>query len=371
MKAVSQIPGVSLKVVAPVPWFPPLKIFKKWYSFSQIPKFEIIDGIEVYHPRFLVTPKLGMSLYGFWMFLGGLRCIREIQKKFPFDLLDAHYSYPDGLAAILIGYKFKKPVVITARGSDVTLYRKLPLIKNLLRTTFKQANSMVAVSHSLGELMVAEGVDRKKLSIIPNGIDSHRFFYVDRLQARQKLGLKANGKILLTVCALVELKGIHILVEALHLLQQRGIKDFNAFIIGEGEMRPLLEGKIANYGLEAQVKLIGQVANENLPNWYNASDLFFLGSSREGWPNVVCEAQACGVPVVATNVNGIPEILDSDELGIMVERNPEAFAEGIQQALTKDWSRELIARKGQQRTWENVACEVHQLFASLVSNEAN
>ena len=369
--AVSCLPGVEVKVVAPIPWFPPLRVSRKWYAFSQIPRHEVIDGIEVYHPRYLVTPKVGMTCYGFWMFLGAWGCARALRRSYDFDLIDAHFVFPDGFAALLLGWFFNRPVVISARGTDVALYRTLPLVKHLLRVTLKRADRLVAVSGSLGELMMEEGAQREALSVIPNGIDPGRFAPSDQKLARQKLGLAETGRILVTVGALVELKGMHLLLEALWLLKEQGRGDVCAYIIGKGEMRSLLEQKIVEYGLEGRVTLLGHVANEHLAVWYNAADLFFLGSSREGWPNVVCEAQACGLPVVATAVNGIPEILDSQDLGIMVERTPAAFALGIEQALARSWDRQHIARKGRGRTWENVAREVHELFSQVLAHGEN
>ena len=371
MAAVKDLPGVELKVIAPVPFFPPLKFTKKWYTYSQIPKCELIDGIEVFHPRYFVTPKVGMTFYGLWMFLGALGCVNKLKRDFSFDLIDAHYVFPDGFAAILLGLIFKKPVVISARGTDVNLYSHLPVVKNLLRFALKRADHLIAVSNSLGEVMIKEGVERKSVSIIPNGINPHRFTFDDLHSARKKLNLEATAKILVTVGNLVELKGMHLLIDAIQLLKQQGKANFKTYIIGDGELKPFLKCKIADYGLEKQVELIGRVANENLTHWYNAADLFFLGSSREGWPNVVCEAQACGLPVVATAVNGIPEIIDSEAFGLLVERTPDDFARGIIKALNRDWDRGKIAFKGQQRTWENVALEVHDLFLNVLDNAKN
>ncbi len=372
MVAVSQFPDVQLKVVAPVPYFPPLKISEKWYTYSQIPKHEVIDGIEIFHPRYLVTPKIGMTLYGLWMFMGSLQCVKRLQRDFAFDLIDAHYVYPDGLAAVLLGRYLKKPVVISARGTDVNLYPRIPLVRNLLRWVLKKVDHLISVSGSLGDLMVDEGALAEKISIIPNGIDPDRFFTQDSEVSREKLDLPRNKKILLTVGGLIERKGTHILIDALGLLNERGFNDFQTYIIGKGEFDVLINEKIKTYNLEDQVYLLGHVPNKQLVDWYNAADLFFLGSSREGWPNVVCEALACGVPVVATEVNGIPEILDSEELGIMVERTPEAFASGLQTAFLKSWDRDLIARKGQSRTWRNVALDVRATFSDvLVKNAKN
>ena len=111
--------------------------------------------------------------------------------------------------------------------------------------------------------------------------------------------------------------------------------------------------------------LVGRIPNDQLVNWYNAADLFFLGSSREGWPNVVCESLACGTPVVATRVNGIPEILHEESLGIMVDRSVGGFTDGLMSALVADWDSEYIARQGQLRTWDSVADEIYEFLSGL------
>ena len=369
--ALSKIDDVEIKVVAPVPWFPPIKITDKWYRFSQIPRHEVIDGIDVYHPRYLVTPKVGMSFYGYWMFLGARRLLRNIHEYFPFDLIDAHFLYPDSYAACLLGRDYGCPVVVTARGSDVTSYTRIASIKKHISRTLQGADRLIAVSASLAKIMVSNGAGSQKVCVISNGIDPERFFLNDSIQARRKLGFRDDEKIILTVCSLVVLKGIHLLIEAISLLGDDILASIKLAIVGTGPEENHLRALVDKYSLHDRVLFVGSVPNGDLVDWYNGADLFFLGSSREGWPNVVCESLACGTPVVATAVNGIPEILDSEELGIMVERTPEDFARGIKQAFARDWDRQLIAAKGQQRTWENVANEVHELFGTVLSDAKN
>jgi glycosyltransferase involved in cell wall biosynthesis len=366
--ALSKKSDVEVKVVAPVPWFPPINISEKWYRFSQIPLREEIDGIDVFHPRYLVTPKIGMSLYGYWMFRGVRKLVKQLRESFPFDLIDAHFLYPDGFAACHLGVELSCPVVVSARGSDVTSYLQMPRIKALLSRLFAQADRLVTVSSSLRDIICAHGAPPEKTLVIPNGIDPASFSLLDRASARQHLGFLEVEKIVLTVCSLVELKGVHLLIEAIAKLRESSPVPVKLMVVGSGPEKERLKSLIDRLALQDCVHLVGQVPNQKLSHWYNAADLFFLGSSREGWPNVVCEALACGTPVVATPVNGIPEILDSDDLGIIVERSPEAFALGIKQAFDRSWDRERIAAKGQQRTWEKVAEEVHDLFATVLSH---
>jgi len=350
--------GIEIRVVAPVPYFPPINISEKWFNYSQIPKIEIIDGIEVHHPRYFVSPKIGMSFYGLWMFLGALLTIKRLEKESSFDVIDAHFLYPDGFAAVLLGRFFKKPVTVSARGSDVNQYLTLPFVRHLVAWVLKNASHLVAVSASLKEAMVAHGAPADSISVIPNGIDQDVFFPKDKALVRQGLGLSGESKVLLTVCSLVELKGVHLLIEAVQRVKEVFLGSFRVLIVGKGPERNRLQEKITQWELDDIITLVGAVPNSELVDWYNAADVFFLGSSREGWPNVVGEALACGIPVVATNVNGIPEILDNEGLGIMVERSPEGFSQGILEAFSKTWDRDFILSCGRRRTWDNVAREV-------------
>ena len=365
--SVSNQSACEIKVVAPVPYFPPLKVFKKWYSYSQVCWHERIDGIDVYHPRYLVTPKIGMSLYGFFMFLGVLKVVRKIHREFPFDVIDAHYIFPDAFASVLLAKVFKKPVVSSARGSDINLYTKLPFVRQLLKFTLNHSTSVISVCCSIKEAIVKLGVDGEKVSVIPNGISKNNFYWIDKNQAKEKLSLPIDSKILISVGSLRVLKGHHLLIDAIYLLKKRGQLDFKTYIIGEGYYEGVLRDKIDEYGLREWVHLKGHVENCELVYWYNAADLFFLGSSREGWPNVITESLGCGTPVVATNVNGVPEIINSIEYGILVERNAEAFAQGIMEAIHKNWDYNKIYVYGQTRTWENVSHEVFGVLKKAIA----
>lgn len=366
MAAVQQYGDVDVRVVAPVPYFPNLPIHDKWQSFAKIPKFELIDGLPVYHPRYLVTPKVGMTTYFLTLALGARRTIKALHAEHKFDLIDAHFVYPDGLAAILLGRMLNVPVVLSARGTDINLYPQFRFINPLVKAAVRRADHLVSVCRSLQDIMVDLGGKQHRATVIPNGIDKTVFKWMDKKDARRIAGVGQNEKVLLLVGALIELKGMHIVVDALNLLKKKGRLDFKTYILGKGEYKPLLEEKIATFSLHEDVKLVGEVKNQQLNQWYNSADVFFLGSSREGWPNVVSEALACGVPVVATAANGIPEILVSEDYGLIVERNAEAFADGILAAFKKDWDHGKIYQYGQSRSWAQVASEVRGVFEEVI-----
>jgi glycosyltransferase involved in cell wall biosynthesis len=107
--------------------------------------------------------------------------------------------------------------------------------------------------------------------------------------------------------------------------------------------------------------MLGAVSPKEMVKLMSAADLLCLASSREGWPNVVHEAMACGTPVVATRVGGVPEMIPSPSYGILVPVNEgEALSKALNQGLTQNWDRRLIAQWAHSRPWEKVACEVLQ-----------
>jgi glycosyltransferase involved in cell wall biosynthesis len=309
-----------------------------------------------------------MTLHGLLMFLSVLPAIKKLQKDFDFDLIDAHYVYPDGFAAVLLGQLFKKPVIVSARGSDINLFKEFSHIRRLLRYTLSKADGRIAVCQALGEAIVDLGIPQEEVTVIPNGVDTNKFYPLPKKNVREKLNLP-NGKVLLSVGNLIPRKGFDLLLKALRLLLiEHQEKDLYLVIVGEGPARSDLEHMIASYNLGEHVRLAGDIPHENLCLWYSAADLFCLASSREGWPNVLLESLACGTPVVATAVWGTPEIIRSDKLGFLTERNERALAETISLALNKTWQSDALVRYAQEHTWERVAQSILRLFDSFLDD---
>lgn len=367
MTAFAQIEGCSVKVVAPVPYFPPIKIGHR-SGFSQITPREVIEGLEVYHPRYFMVPKVSMALHGLLMFLSALPCIKKLQRDFAFDIIDAHYVYPDGFAAILLGSFFRKPVVVSARGSDINLFAKLPLVRRFLQYTLNKADRVIAVSQALKDAMIALHIPEEQITVIPNGVDTEKFYPVLKEEARRKLRLPHHKRILLSVGGLVPLKGFDLLIKALKLLfEEWHEQDLYLVIVGEGSFRKELEHLIDTLGLGEHVSLVGAIPHQELCFWYSAADLFCLASSREGSPNVVLEALASGTPVVATEVGGIPEIICSDRLGILTKRDERELAVGVAAALKKSWQSDAIVQYAREQTWDSVASSVLRTFQTVLA----
>lgn len=359
--------GHRWTVVAPVPWFPrlPFKVSPAYDAFARTPAYEDPWGYPLYHPRYLVTPKVGMSRYGAWMAAGVRGLVRRLHARDPFDAIDGHYIYPDGTAAVELGKELGLPVVLSARGTDLNLYPSMPAIAPLIKANLDGCSHLVCVCNELKDVALGLGMPAARISVIGNGVDANRFSRGDRADSRRALGLPADATLVLSVGHMTERKGFHLLIEACARIRPAR-PGLLLVIAGDGPQRGELERLAEASGLGDGVRFAGAVRNESLPAWYQAADLFALASSREGWPNVLCEAQACGLPAVATRVWGIPEIVKDPSLGVLVaERSAEGLMAGLEEALARPWDRAHIEAVGRARTWDAVADELVPVFASL------
>ena len=357
-------PGNEVTAVAPLPYFPTWLKSKKWRIPREIPSEEHFGELLVKHPRYLLIPKISMPVHALSMFLGSLPCVRALYRQNRFDCIDAHFVYPDGLAAVLLGKALGVPVVVSARGTDLNVFPEHGTIRPLIRWTIQQADALVAVSAALGELLEQLGAPRGKIHVIPNAVETERFRRISMLEARKLLQLP-EGPLLVAVGALIPSKGHQLLIEALPELLHEW-PQLQLHILGEGGYRAELERLITKLGLKKSVQLPGKRPNEELPLWFNAATASCLASLREGWPNVVSESLACGAPVVATGVGAIPQIISSPELGLIVDQNTEAIAQGLRYALAKQWNREAIAQQSSRRNWKDVAEEVESVLRASV-----
>jgi len=366
MTQVARLDACEVKVVAPVAYFPPINFNWRW-RFSQVARREFRDGLEVYHPRYFLIPKVGMTLYGWMMFLSVLPAVKKIQETFDFDIIDSHYVYPDGFAAIQLGRFFKKPVVVSARGSDVNLYRTFPLIRKLLQYVLRNADGVITVSQALKQSMIQLGIPEQKISSIPNGVDTEKFYPMSKEQARRELGLQCS-RLLLSVGNLTPNKGFDLLIGAFPMVAEKlDEEDVRLAIVGDGPFRNELEAMISRLRLEGRVHLVGAVPHAKLRLWYSAADVFCLASHREGWPNVILESPACGTSVVATRAGGIPDILSSDILGLLTERDERQIFSAIFAALSKKWILEELVEHARNHSWNHTAVEVLGVFQSVLN----
>ncbi len=315
----------SARVVAPVPWFPwTHPRFGSYASFARVPREESRNGLQVAHPRYALIPKIGMNLAPVLLARGVKPLIgRMIDEGQDFDLIDAHYFYPDGVAAAALGRYFNKPVVITARGSDITLIPQHRTARRLIVEAAARADAMITVCNALKTGLTELGADPRKIHSLRNGVDLVRFQPADRAVLRAELGM--TGFTLISVGNLAPVKGHDLTIQALTLMP-----DTSLWIAGAGPDRAKLAALAAGLGLGERVRFLGSVPNAELHRFYAAADAMVLASSREGWANVLLESMACGTPVVATRVWGTPEVVTAPAAGILMdERSAAGLADAV------------------------------------------
>ena len=337
---------VESKVVAPVPWFPLRDPrYGEYAVHAAAPHEEHRHGIQILHPRYPTLPKIGMTLAPFFLARAVRPVIERILRGYAFDLIDAHYFYPDGVAAILLGTHFDKPVVITARGSDVNLIPRYRLPRAMIRWAARRAAGMITVAHALKDKLVELGAPAGRIEVLRNGVDLHLFRPVDREGWRRRLGFRRTT--LLSVGNLLPVKGHDLSIRALQHLPE-----IDLVIIGNGPERAALGALARESGVSDRVTFAGTMAQEDLRHCYGAADALVLASSREGWANVLLESMACGTPVIASNVGGTPEVVAGPQAGVlMAERTPAALAQAVEHLIARYPDRAATRRYAEGFSW--------------------
>jgi glycosyltransferase involved in cell wall biosynthesis len=360
--------AIEVRVLAPVPWF-----FSKNPRYGEkaqmaaTPDEETRHGIAVRHPRYAVIPKIGMTLAPVLLALASIGPMRRlIREGYDFDVIDAHYYYPDGVAAAWLARYFKKPLAITARGTDLNLITQYALPRRMMQWAARRAEASIGVCGALVDVLRAWRIDGRKLHVFRNGVDLQRFSRQADTGLRQRVGLQpGEGPLLVSVGHLIERKGHHLVIEALALLLPTQ-PQARLVIIGEGVERDRLAQLVRERGVEAQVTFTGALPQTDLPHWYSAADMLVLASSREGWANVLLEAMACGTPVVATNIWGTPEVVANPTAGVLVdERSGAALAAGVLQLLQHRPTPAEVRTYAEGYSWDETSQAQLRLFRQM------
>jgi glycosyltransferase involved in cell wall biosynthesis len=358
--------GVSATVVAPVPWFPSRNPrFGSYARFARAPREEVRDGVRVLHPRFPVIPGVGWYLTPYSLALAVRPTLeRLIASGFDFDLIDAHYYYPDGVAAAMLARWLRKPLVITARGTDINLIPGYALARRMVLRAERQAAASVTVSEALREEMIRLGVPPERVVTLRNGVDLQRFTPLPKDEAQARIGV--SGRVLLSVGYLIERKGHHLVIEALQRLPH-----WTLVIVGDGPMRQELKALAERLGVSGRVRFKGAIEQRELPTYYSAADLLALASSREGMPNVVLESLACATPVVAAPSWGTPEIIADPVAGRLTrDRTAAAIADAVNDIAAGMPSREEVRRYAERFSWDATTRGLLRLFENILRERA-
>jgi glycosyltransferase involved in cell wall biosynthesis len=362
---------LPLVVVSPKPWFPGqglIRLFRPHYR--PLPaRRETQAGFEVFFPRFLAIPGLLRGLDSLFMAIGSYFTLRRLKAQ-GYDLIDAHFAYPDGHAATRLGRWLGLPVTVTLRGSEVPQSRN-PTLAPKLREVFRDADRVITVSDSLRRLALSLGLPEARGQVVGNGVDAERFTPMPKAEARQRFGLPDTASVLITVGGLVERKGFHRVIAGMPALLEKH-PELHYLIVGgpcpEGDMTQTLKEQVAELGLTERVHFLGPTAPDDLKWPLSAADVFVLSTRNEGWANVILEAMACGLPVVATDVGGNAEVVPGPELGAIVPFDDQvALIAALDHALSRQWDSVMIRAYAVANSWDVRVSTLTNLFRQLLS----
>lgn len=361
---------LPLTVVSPSPWFPFQRLIRLWkhHFRPSTPRHEVQSGIEVFRPRFLSLPGVLKSLDGIFLAACSYPRLRSLKNQGRLDVIDAHFAYPDGYAAVRLGRWLDVPVTVTLRGTESRHLRD-PALAPLVAYTLTHANRVFSVAGALLDLAKQFGLPAEKARVIGNGVDSDRFYPLDQQEARSKLNLPSNCKVIVSVGGLVERKGFHRVIEQIPVLLRKH-PDLHYLIVGssgpEGDFSGQLHAQVKNLGLQSCVHFLGSLTPDELNTPLSAADIFVLATRNEGWANVFLEAMACGLPVVTTDVGGNREVVSAEYLGTVVPFDDgPALASAIDSALERQWDRKAIRSYAEANSWTSRISVLLGEFRSL------
>ncbi len=354
----------DVRVVAPVPYLPRLVRARGYEWYAQVPRRDRVGVFEVDYPRYFVTPKVGRGLHGWLLYASVRGTYRKIVREFRPDLILGYFAYPYGFANVLLGRDAGIPVFTFCRGSDIHSIAQNPSHARAIASALNRSAKVFAVSEALKADIVRLGVATSHVVVIPNGIELERFPLRARASARAMTGLAPDGRYVVCVSRLSHEKGVDILIDAAARMTTR---DARIVIVGDGPDEAFLKERAQRAGVLDRIVFAGARPHDEIPAWISSADVAVLSSRKEGYPNALVEYLACGRPAVATRVGGVPEILTSELLGIMVvPEDPGALAQALDHALARTWDEDHIARAGRARTWQAVAGDMMREFDIVV-----
>lgn len=360
--------GCKVKVVCPVPYVPKfLGIIKKFRAYVQIPKTSVIDGVEVYYPRYIEFPKgLFLQYSGFFMYLGIRKIIQNIYKNFKFNVIHAHTAIPVGFAAMLLRKEYKCPFVVTIHGQDFqyTINKNTRCRENVYRV-IEEANKVITVSTKLKNVIKQERL-LEKVVVINNGINPEEYEDDEQVEL-------SGDHVILSVSALIKTKGIDINIRAMSILVKK-YANIKYYIIGDGEEERNLKKLVNDLSLNDNVIFLGRISNAKAIKYMSKCDIFSLPSWQEGFGIVYIEAMMNGVPVIGVKGQGIEDVIINRKNGFLVEpHSVEDLVRTMEYIIDEKEDARAIGEKGKKAvfseyTWLRNAQKTIEIYDSIIDN---
>lgn len=363
----------DITIVSPVCLTLSLRRFKKNRDLiKKLPQYRYeIESVICWRPRYIDFSFISWKYrkHYFQIFTMTVSILFLLLfKRIKFDIIHAHFVYRPGYVAAILGKVFGKPVIITAHGSDIhqNLYEDNGLCRKRTYDAIKWSKKIITVSEYLQKMIIRIGFGGKTC-VIPNGFSEGIFYPMNKEKCRSKLSLGRNKKIILFIGNLVKIKGVDVLIEAFRMVRE---KDDNVelIIIGNGPEKLILEQQARNCGIYKKVHFLGVKDHNKIPLYINSANIIVLPSRYEGRPVLILEALACGRPVVASRIGGIPETIVNDKLGILFEKeNPIALADAIIEALEYSWDSSYQSNYVSKYNNTRLAHEILNVYGEVIN----
>jgi len=319
-----------------------------------------------------------------FMFLSGMFHLFRLHRKHPFDLIHTFWLLPNGFIGAVISKLCKVPLMVALRGSDIFISKQNPVFRAMARWTLKHAAMVTRVTPAFLPDLDAFGVLKEKRRLIPNG--SHpRLFpappHSQQVALRQQLSIPEGDMVVFALGRIVLKKGFDILIQALPLVQEQ-VPNVTVIIGGDGTDLGRLKTLAKELGVSAHIRFPGTLPRADVRAYFHIADIFTLPAifdpkgNVDGCPNVILEAMACGKPVVASRISGIPIVVKDGETGILVEaQNIEALAAALVALLMDKPKREQLGTASRQRilnelTWDKVIEQIKDVYQHSVKSKS-
>lgn len=352
-------PGVEVEVVAPIGlpvW--PLSLHPHYAARARLPERECWMGLPVHRPRYRVWPTAPQGRTPGAMAGAMLPLLRRIRERFPFDVIDAEFFWPDGPAAMALSRALDVPFSIKARGSDIHVWGERADARPQIVSAGRAAGGLLAVSGAMKRSMVALGLPEDRIRVHYTGVDRDFFVPVDRAASKRALGVE--GPLIVTAGALLGRKGPDLAIEALRLLPGATL-----VLVGHGPERAALEALALRLGVDERTRFLGGRPHDELPRWLAMADVTLLPTVSEGLANVWVESLSCGTPVVTSDVGGAREVIDRPEAGRLVPREPETIAAAVREIIASPPDQQAVRRAAEKFGWDRNAAELEEHLAAL------
>lgn len=367
-RALAQVADV--RVMVPTPYFPSwIKISKQWSVWSEVEREGTLEeGIRTTYPRYFLVPKLGTFLQGISISHCAYQNYLSDYEDWVPDIIDGHFAFPDGYAAVNLATKIGCKSVVTCHGADLRVYPGLMFVDKMLAQTFQRAGRVISVSSDLMKRSIALGCPPENARFLTNGVDPAKFSLRAKSECRKRLNLPLDRKIGVYVGFLIDRKNQSLVIQSIAEIRKRGLVPPLIVLVGDGPNLQRLQHEVQVLRLEQDVFFAGQKAHDEVPVWMGASDWLILSSDYEGWATVYFEAMACGRPVLTSNVSSAKDAICKPEYGCVVDPcTSEAFASALLDASSREYDEHLIRQYAEEHSWEKWAKSAMLIFDEIGS----